>query len=147
MTNLLKDIFIETDQDKVLLTNILSYANSIPYTKAVLRYNYHFYSYLYNLVEGIEPHKEHLYQAIYYFMAKEKNISQTLPVINNTFQMASVFVRDDLLNIINSRRTSLLQINSDAAALGALMALHSKIYHTSKAEILAETLLIAKSMV
>ena len=147
MTNLLKEVFSEIDQDKILINNIMAVANTVPYPKAVLGYNYHFYTYLHNLVEGIEPNAEHLFKAVYYFIAKENNMNQQIPALNNSFQMANSFVRDDLLNIIISRRSGLLQITSDAAAVGALMALHSKIYHTSKTEIFAETLFIAKNMV
>lgn len=147
MTNLLKEIFSEIDQDKVLINNITTITFEVPYPKAILNYNYNFYTYLHNLVEGIEPNQEHLFKAVYYFIAKEKQMSQQIPALNNSFQMASSFAKDDLLNIIILRRSNLLQINSDAAAIGALMALHSKIYHTTKTEIFAETLFMAKSMV
>lgn len=147
MTNLLKEMFYEIDQDKVLINNIITLTSDISYRKAILNYNYNFYTYLHNLVDGIEPNREHLFKAIYYFVAKEKQMSLQIPALNNSFQMAISFAKDDLLNIIILRRSNLLQINSDAAAIGALMALHSKIYHTTKTEIFAETLFIAKSMV
>ena len=147
MTNLLKDVFSEIDQDKILINNIMVFASNVPYPKAELGYHYHFYTYLNNLVEGIEPNEKHLFKAVYYFIAKEKSMNQQIPALNNSFQMANSFVRDDLLNIIIVRRSGLLQITSDAAAIGALMALHSKIYHTSKTEIFAETLFTARNMV
>ena len=86
-------------------------------------------------------------QALLYFIVKEDNLSNHIAVINNTYQMAVMMDRTQLLMMLVGQTSNMLVLGSEAAKLGALLALRYKISGVGKLETLRETLLLAESMV
>ena len=61
--------------------------------------------------------------ALYYFIAKEDNMSSQIPVFNNTYQMADMTQEKDLFRTLAGRNSNIMSLTSDAAKVGAFYLL------------------------
>lgn len=143
----LGNVFAEVDRDKELFHSIKAAAKDVDKDLAKLFFNYYMHLFLFNYAtEGLKDPRmvEH---ALYYFIAKEDNMSSQIPVFNNTYQMADMTQEKDLFRTLAGRNSNIMSLTSDAAKVGALLALTHKVYGISKTEMLTRTLFLSQSMV
>lgn len=143
MTNLLGNIFEQIDEEKKLLLEIKSKINSIEKDDAKLLFNYYLYTSIFLLAKQKSNARTEVRHTLRAFIAKEENISTGVAALNNTYEIGCMQDVESLINVLSGKHSTMLNLSSDAAKIGALLALYYKIYHISKFDILKETLFLS----
>lgn len=139
MTELV-NIFNRIAEEQELYHKVKTALSTYEPTRSNMLFNYYLYNAIYQIdSKGVSHYL--VVKSLKYFIAKETNLNPKIAVINNTYQMAIMLEFDQLLHILMGQQTNLLLLNSDAAKLGALMALDCKLTGVPKSELLRETLL------
>lgn len=143
----LGNLFAEIDRDKELFYSIKGHGSEADKDLAKLFYNYYLNLFLFNYATDQTKDISMVVAAMYYFIIKEDNLSNQISVFNNTYQMALMTQEKDLFRTLAGRQSNIMSLTSDAAKVGALLALAHKIYGISKTDMLTRTLFLAETMV
>lgn len=138
----LGNLFEEIDEEKKLYFNIKIKVSKINVIEARLLFNYHLYTAIY-FFHRSDMVFAHVRQCLRAFIAKEENLNTHIAVINNMYQIASMMDKDFLITILSGQQSNLLVLNTDAAKLGALIALNYKVHGIKKLDLLKETLFLS----
>lgn len=138
----LGNLFDTVDEEKKLYFDIKAKMSGFNVIESRLLFNYHLYTAIYffhksDMVFG------HVRKCLRAFIAKEENLAIHIAVINNMYQIASMMDKDFLVSVLSGQQSNLLVLNSDAAKLGALIALNFKVHGTKKLDLLKETLFLS----
>lgn len=143
MTNLLVNIFDEVDEEKRLLLQIKSKMENVERNDATLLFNYYLYTSVFLLAKEKTNARSDVRNTLRAFIAKEENAATNLAALNNTYQIACMQTSDNIIGVLSGKASTMLNLNSDAAKLGALLALYYKLYQVPKLDILKETLFLS----
>lgn len=141
----LNNIFASIENEKTLFYQIRN-DFKIDKSKSNVRFNYYFYMALY-LYESGEDIAEVILNAFLYFIGQDLNLDSSIAIINNTYQIAVMLQPEVLYKILTGSNSNLMNINNDAAKVGALLALNYKIYNIGKLDLLRKTLFLAQNMI
>lgn len=143
MTNLLNNIFEQVDEEKKLLLDIKLKINNIEKDDAKLLFNYYLYTSIFLLAKQKSNARTEVRHTLRAFIAKEENITVAVASLNNTYEIGCMQTPESLINVLSGKPSTMLNLTSDAAKIGALLALYYKLYQISKLDILKETLFLS----
>jgi hypothetical protein len=142
------NIFQEIDEEKDVYNKIKYLLKDYDVLDANLAFNYFLYSSVYFYTRKIEEDIDtYMIKTLLSFIIKDIAIQNSLAVINNTYQITSMQNDDLIIKLLMGQQSNFLQLNSDAAKLGALLALSFKHFGISKKDMFHKALLFAENMV
>lgn len=142
MTDIIK-LFDSLAKEKETFLSIKSRVTEAEKSASGFLFYYHLYNAIHEFYSKEITKGEHTRSALKYFIAKEENLSNSIAVINNTYQMAIMLDRQTLLSILTGRANKILVLGSDASKLGALLAMNYLVYAVEKGDLLSEILFLS----
>ncbi len=135
----LKNLFLILDQEQKLFHEIKQKKSKEDKIKANMLFQYHMYSAIYKMSE-VKPALDETRKALLFFIISTEQLTPAIAVINNSYQMSIMIDREQLTNILMGGKSTFFDATSDAAKLGALLALNFKFTGYTKSDLLSETL-------
>lgn len=143
MTNLLGNIFEQFDEEKKILSDIKSKITYVERNDATLLFNYYLYASIFLLAKQKSNARTEVRNTIRAYLAKDENMASSIATINNAYEIGCMQTAESLINVLSGHPSTMLNLSSDAAKLGALLALYYKLYRISKLDLLKETLFLS----
>lgn len=147
MTMMPNNIFREVDHDRDLFNQIKKASALYGELESNLYFNFYLYETALMFHKGQTVNVKRFYYCIEHFCNSNRQLELQTPIINNTYQIASMQNTDSIIAALMGRTTPIFNLNSDAAKLGALMALVYKKFGIGKTEQLSEALLLTKNVI
>lgn len=144
--NELGNIFKIIEDEKVVYQEIKSDTSHYDKLDANLTFNYYLYSAVYAYLRG-KPFEDSILRCLISFIIKEPNLNNARAVIDNNYQILIMQDADFISKLLMGRESNFAKVPSDAAKLGALLALNYKVSNTAKLDSLRKALLLTKNVI
>lgn len=138
----LPGLFETVEKENKLYHDIKIKTSAADKINATLMFNYYLYNAIYGFYKNTSSYGD-VRNCLRNFIIKEDNLNPSIAAINNTYQMAIMLDTKNLTDLLIGKPSKLLNLSSDAAKLGALLALHYRLYGVGKLDMLSETLFLA----